>query len=600
MTITQPCYRQCNTYGADPRRNRRSPPIGSARSGERRPVGPLRRFDLRADGHSRVAAEEDAALEPPAAPACARRASKSFEEYYQHLKRLPPRDPEWDAFLQEITTHETYLFRDEAQWDWFRNEYLPGDARQRGRAAASASLRIWSAACSTGDEAFTAACCIAACLPDLAKWKIRILGTDIGLGAVEQAKTGVFGERAMRLVPDDYRRRYLHQGEGRATSGRPSRSLTDMLAFRQHNLMDPLRERPFDLVFLKNVLIYFDRAFEDNGAAQRAGGDSARADCWWPARPKAWPTCCAISSGSNPGCSANRFTRPTAVDHDEHDDNDRIRDDLFAGLEDDSGRAPRDISRSSSTRPRQTLDELIEALLALEAGGGRENIEQLFVAAHRIKGSAASIGLNRIAKLAHLMEDLLQMLVDDGRVARRRRSPTALLACTDGLRQYVNALRSRPARGRPASPTWPSSCWTPSRDVSTRSGAVAADCRTAAATPPLRRTTAAIGRGRRDRDGGHRRRPAAAGRRHDPRGRTRRRPGRPDRLRAGSSAGRPEGPVGLQQAVEPGRTSATLDPPLADIETLEEHRRDRASASSRTRPPEAVRQSVAGGGRSAR
>ena len=87
----------------------------------------------------------------------------------------------------------------------------------------------------------------------------------------------------------------------------------------------------------------------------------------------------------------------------------------------------------------QTLDELTEALLALEAGGGKENIEQLFIAAHRIKGSAASIGLNRPAKLAHLMEDLLQMLVYDGRLPSSKVAD-GLLACTDGLREYVSEM----------------------------------------------------------------------------------------------------------------------------------------------------------------
>ena len=85
---------------------------------------------------------------------------EGFDAYYQRLKRLPPQDPEWDAFLQEITTHETYLFRDQAQWDWLRN-VVPaemGAARQSN--GGRACLRIWSAACSTGDEAFTAACCV--------------------------------------------------------------------------------------------------------------------------------------------------------------------------------------------------------------------------------------------------------------------------------------------------------------------------------------------------------------------------------------------------------------------------------------------------------
>jgi chemotaxis protein methyltransferase CheR len=180
---------------------------------------------------------------------------KTFEEYYEHLKKLPPRDAEWDAFLQEITTHETYLFRDSAHWEWFRNEYLP-ELAASNPSGRSASLRIWSAACSTGDEAYTAACCIAA-RSDLARWHVCILGTDIGLGALEQAKSGVFGERAMRQVPLEYRHRFFTKAaDVGAWTAQPM--LTDMLTFRQHNLMEPLSDRPFDLVLLKNVLIYFN------------------------------------------------------------------------------------------------------------------------------------------------------------------------------------------------------------------------------------------------------------------------------------------------------------------------------------------------------
>jgi chemotaxis protein methyltransferase CheR len=182
---------------------------------------------------------------------------ESFEEYYHHLKRLPPQHEEWDAFLQEITTHETYLFRDQSHWNWLRNVYLP--ERMEARASGGPSwLRIWSAACSTGDEAYTAASCIAACLTDLNPWKIQILGTDIGKGAVDQAKNAAFGERAMRLVPEAYKKSYFTKAKD-VEIWRPKPILTGMVSFRQHNLLDPLREKSFDLVFLKNVLIYFDR-----------------------------------------------------------------------------------------------------------------------------------------------------------------------------------------------------------------------------------------------------------------------------------------------------------------------------------------------------
>ncbi len=184
---------------------------------------------------------------------------EGFTAYYDHLKRLPAAHPEWDAFLQEITTHETYLFRDEQQWAWFRDVYLAelaAGARSRG---GPRSLHIWSAASSTGDEAYTVACCIAAGLPNASQWSVQILGTDIGSGAVDQAKAGVFGERAMRLVPDDYRQRFFAKAKD-ANLWRAKPVLYGMVSFRQHNLMHPLRDRPFDLVLLKNVLIYFDAA----------------------------------------------------------------------------------------------------------------------------------------------------------------------------------------------------------------------------------------------------------------------------------------------------------------------------------------------------
>ncbi len=201
---------------------------------------------------------------------------EGFTEYYEHLKRLPAAHEEWDAFLQEITTHETYLFRDEQQWAWFRDvllDELVSDARSNN---GSRTLRIWSAASSTGDEAYTVACCVAACLPNVSQWSVQILGTDIGSGAIEQARAGVFGERAMRLVPDDYRCRFFTKAKD-ANVWQAKPLLRGMVSFRQHNLMQPLRDRPFDLVFLKNVLIYFDAASKKTvvanvRAALRPGG----------------------------------------------------------------------------------------------------------------------------------------------------------------------------------------------------------------------------------------------------------------------------------------------------------------------------------------
>ncbi len=182
---------------------------------------------------------------------------ETFEKYYTHLKRLKLTDPEWDSFLQEITTHETYLFRDEAHWNWLANVYLPEIADEARSGKRAKTLRIWSAACSTGDEAFSIAACIAQHLPNYQQWKVKILGTDIGVDAVEQAKTGVFGARSMRLVPAEIQAKwFVKLGDNGPWEAKTA--LKQFTDFRRHNLLDPLLETAFDVVFLKNVLIYFD------------------------------------------------------------------------------------------------------------------------------------------------------------------------------------------------------------------------------------------------------------------------------------------------------------------------------------------------------
>jgi len=180
-----------------------------------------------------------------------------FDAYLKHLRQISRDDSEWDAFLQEITTHETYLFRDEVQWKWFQEEFLAGVTLEARQGKRPRTLRVWSAAASTGDEAFTIASCIATRITDLSEWKINILGTDIGISTIEEAREATFGERAMRLVPDNMQRRFFTKLDEQRWQAKDI--LRDMVEFRQHNLLDALSEQPFDVVFLKNVLIYFDK-----------------------------------------------------------------------------------------------------------------------------------------------------------------------------------------------------------------------------------------------------------------------------------------------------------------------------------------------------
>jgi len=198
-----------------------------------------------------------------------------YGEYYKHLKGLPDGDVEWDAFLQEITTHETYLFRDPTQWQWFEDTYLPEFLEAVRKEDRKKSFRVWSAACSTGDESYTLASCLADGLPDPSQWKVNIYGTDIGIGALESARDATFDKRAMRLVSDSYRRRFFTNLDDDQWVPKPA--LTKWTSFHQHNLMDPLKTAAFDMVVLKNVLIYFDadskkRVMENIDKVLRPGG----------------------------------------------------------------------------------------------------------------------------------------------------------------------------------------------------------------------------------------------------------------------------------------------------------------------------------------
>ena len=113
--------------------------------------------------------------------------------------------------------------------------------------------------------------------------------------------------------------------------------------------------------------------------------------------------------------------------------------DHFEGLEDD-GNVPSKYLSIFIDETDLALDDLTETLLALEGGGSREELETLLVTSHRIKGSAASVGLNRAAKLAHFMEDLLQDLRDTGG-ALSEQVTDAMLTSTDALKQYVEGLK---------------------------------------------------------------------------------------------------------------------------------------------------------------
>jgi chemotaxis protein methyltransferase CheR len=223
----------------------------------------------------------------------------SFSEYYHYLRFNPHADAEWEEAIDLLTTNETYFFREQHQLRAFRDEILPMlEELNRGRRR----LAVWSAGCSTGEEAYTIAILVdqsglfrrgaspaepaqglppakpAQNLPPakpaqnlspakLAQnlrpsgeppWDVRVYGSDISRRCVAAARRGVYGDGAFRTTPPEIRRAFFHNHPDGARIIEPIRQ---MCHFGQMNLLHEDRSRVIgraDAIFCRNVLIYFD------------------------------------------------------------------------------------------------------------------------------------------------------------------------------------------------------------------------------------------------------------------------------------------------------------------------------------------------------
>ncbi|HWE40690.1 MAG TPA: protein-glutamate O-methyltransferase CheR [Isosphaeraceae bacterium] len=179
-----------------------------------------------------------------------------FSAYYAHLTSAAG-GGEMPRFLDEITTNETYFYRDPHHYQWLADSFLPEVARQARLRRHPRRLRFWSAACSTGEEPYSIALKLLAYRPQLPGWSLTVLGTDLSTAALDAARAACYDEKAVRLVPPDERRtRFDHDPvAGRWTLKPEARAL---VSWKAHNLITPLREEEFDCIFIKNILIYFD------------------------------------------------------------------------------------------------------------------------------------------------------------------------------------------------------------------------------------------------------------------------------------------------------------------------------------------------------
>lgn len=160
--------------------------------------------------------------------------------------------------VEAMTTNETYFFRDPAQYEMIRTVLLPKLKQERED---TKMLRFWSAASSTGQEAFTLAMLLLE--NGLKDWNIQILGTDFSAKVVERARSGIFQQiEVNRGLPTSLLVKYFHRTGLNWELNEPVRR---MVHFETIDLRKSMRTRgPFDLVFCRNVMIYFDNETKRN------------------------------------------------------------------------------------------------------------------------------------------------------------------------------------------------------------------------------------------------------------------------------------------------------------------------------------------------
>ncbi|KQP51800.1 MULTISPECIES: protein-glutamate O-methyltransferase CheR [unclassified Methylobacterium] len=200
-----------------------------------------------------LTAEKRYLVESRLGPVCRRFNLATLHDLVGALKT--PRDPAVEkAVVEAMTTNETFFFRDRTPFDLFKDVLLPEAIVRR---AAQRKLRIWCAAASTGQEPYSIAMMLQDAAPRLAGWTVEIVATDISTEVLEKARAGLYSHfEVQRGLPVQLLLKHFEQiGE----QWRISQGLRQMVDYRPLNLLHPFDALgTFDIIYCRNVLIYFD------------------------------------------------------------------------------------------------------------------------------------------------------------------------------------------------------------------------------------------------------------------------------------------------------------------------------------------------------
>jgi chemotaxis protein methyltransferase CheR len=198
---------------------------------------------------------------------------QSFSAYVRLLEEHP--DSELEEFINAVTTNLTSFFREPHHFEFLAQEALPKILKAN---AGTRRVRIWSSACSTGEEPYSIAIALRECQSLWSGYDLKVLATDLDSSCVAHARAGVYDAERVKALPEARVRRWFQRGAGpNAQRVRVSPELAPLISFGQLNLMNewPMRG-PFDVIFCRNVVIYFDkqvqrRLFDRMANMQRDG-----------------------------------------------------------------------------------------------------------------------------------------------------------------------------------------------------------------------------------------------------------------------------------------------------------------------------------------
>lgn len=180
----------------------------------------------------------------------------SLNEYYQLIK-FSDYTSEFNQLINDLTVNETYFFRDFPQLRNFAEDLLPLLVRKKEKSNQN-KIRIWSAACSTGEEPYTLAIILQEMLDNPEQWDIEIIASDINTQVLKEAQNGLYEERAIRDVPPEYLEKYFIKRQDKYML---VPKVKRFVKFMNINLMDAEMTKVItscDVIFCRNCLIYFD------------------------------------------------------------------------------------------------------------------------------------------------------------------------------------------------------------------------------------------------------------------------------------------------------------------------------------------------------